>query len=161
MPGSFQSPVSSSPHSRSLTHYQAILGPGTAFDNPEGATLGPPEKSPLADGLRRRGMQFDESRTSIGDFPDGIDSTLMILAARQAVDWSRPSDVTILPGVPIPPLGEGGMSRRTLFGRPGITGFNAAFVDGRVRTFPLTTPESTLRALFSRNGGETIPLGDE
>lgn len=38
------------------------------------------------------------------------------------------------------------------------SGFHVAFGDGSVRFLPMDTPEATLRAMITRNGGEQLNL---
>jgi prepilin-type processing-associated H-X9-DG protein len=81
------------------------------------------------------------------DVSDGTSDTLMIVEAANAVPWTKPEDLTCDPEGPLPPLG--GHFRG---------GFNVAFADGRVRFLSHRTPESTLRAMITRNGGEKFDL---
>jgi hypothetical protein len=63
------------------TYYQAIVGPGAAFDPAFPA------------GLKRV------------HFTDGMSSTIMLVEAKKAVPWSAPQDVTFDPKGPLPELG--------------------------------------------------------
>ena len=65
--------------------------------------------------------------------------------AAEPVPWTKPADLVYAPIVPCPLLG----------GRPH---FNVLMVDGNVRVLAADTPEATLRALITRNGGEEAVL---
>jgi hypothetical protein len=115
------------------THYQVFVGPGTAFE--------------------REGLTF-------ADFTDGLPETLLVVEAAEPVLWSKPEDLEYAPDKPLQPLGgfvskpvkvvgwEVGRRRGTL----------AVFADANYRFIPDTTDEQTLRALITRNGGETVDL---
>jgi hypothetical protein len=105
------------------THYRAFTGPGTMFD----PTLGHP--------------------VHIGDIPDGMSNTILIVEAAEAVEWTKPDDLPFGPTTPLPKLG--GLSKG---------GFNVAMVDGSTRFIPDTVSERVLRAAITRNGGEFEPL---
>jgi prepilin-type processing-associated H-X9-DG protein len=79
------------------------------------------------------------------EFPDGTSNTLMIIQAGKPVPWTKPEDLPYDANKPVPKLGGH---------TPG--GFNAAFCDGSVRFLSQKIQESVLRALITRNGGETI-----
>jgi tRNA A-37 threonylcarbamoyl transferase component Bud32 len=79
------------------------------------------------------------------DIRDGTSNTLMIVEAAEAVPWTKPDELVYDPKGPLPKLGGG-------FG----SGFNAAFASGSVTFLSSTLPESTLRALITRAGGEQI-----
>jgi hypothetical protein len=61
------------------THYQALVGNGTAFDKTK------PINIPK-------------------DFPDGTSNTILIVEAEKAVPWTKPEDVPFDPSKPIVPL---------------------------------------------------------
>jgi len=79
------------------------------------------------------------------EFPDGTSNTLLIVQAGKPVPWTKPEDLPYDPNKPLPKLGGH---------TPG--GFNAAFCDGSVRFLRPKIQEPVLRALITRNGGETI-----
>ncbi len=113
------------------TFYQAIVGAGTAFENEHGA------QQPA-------------------DFPDRTANAILLIEAGEAVPWTKPVDVINKPHEPLPAVGgifktEG---RFSLFGSNRVKGFNVAFVDGSVHWMPANVPDSELRALITRNGGE-------
>lgn len=81
------------------------------------------------------------------EFPDGLENTLMIVEASVAVPWTKPEELEYDPAKPLPKLGG-------LF----ADGFYAAFADGEVRFIAKDTPEKSIRAWITRNGGETVTL---
>jgi hypothetical protein len=114
-----------------LTRYQVFVGPGTAFE--------------------RDGLTFQ-------DFPDGVESTLLVVEAAEPVPWSKPADLVYDPDHPLPSL-------RCPFGKPVVllcydlyhkTGFNAVFADGSKRFIGSRADEKALRGLITRNGGEVV-----
>jgi hypothetical protein len=98
-----------------------------------------------------RGAAFEPGRglRLKDDFPDGTSNTLLAVQAARAVPWTKPADLDFAPGAPLPPLG--GIFPGTL---------QVVLADGSVRSLPDTVPESTLRALVTRNGGERIDPAD-
>jgi hypothetical protein len=83
----------------------------------------------------------------ISDIPDGTSNTLLIVEAddKHAVIWTRPDDLVVDPKQPLRGLGGKAAGR-----------FLAAFADGSVRAIARTIDLDTLRALFTRNGGEAV-----
>jgi hypothetical protein len=78
------------------------------------------------------------------DFPDGTSRTLLIVEAGQPVPWTKPDELHYDPKGPLPELK--GVFRDS---------FRAAFGDGSVRHIPSNVSERTLRALITRNAGDT------
>ncbi len=117
------------------THYQVLVGPGTAFERP---------------GLK----------LTLGDFPDGLTETILVVEASTPVPWAKPDDLVYDPNGPLPPMG--GLFEVPIkflcypVGRR--PGFNAVFADTKVRFIPSSTAEATLRALITRNGGEPVDV---
>jgi hypothetical protein len=79
------------------------------------------------------------------DFTDGTSNTLMVVEAANGVIWSKPDDLAFDPAKPLPKLGGHFPA-----------GFNAAFMDGSVRLIRQSVPETVLKALITRNGGEVV-----
>ena len=79
------------------------------------------------------------------DITDGTANTLLVVEAANGVPWTKPEDLPFNPNAPLPPLG--GEFR-------GI--FLAAYADGSCKPVPRDTPEATLKALITRNGGELV-----
>jgi hypothetical protein len=69
----------------------------------------------------------------------------MIVKAGTAVPWSKPDDLVYDPDQPLPELSDD----------PTET-IRAAFFDGSAHMLKRNRNESMLRALITRNGGETI-----
>jgi hypothetical protein len=113
------------------THYLAMVGPGTAFE--------------------RDGMTWT-------DFGDDRANTAVVVEATEPVPWSKPVDLVYEANGPLPKLGTG-MTRpvrflnRTLSRRPGIT---FGFADGQARFLDAPIPDATVRAFFTRSGGEAV-----
>jgi hypothetical protein len=63
-----------------LTHYQVLVGPGTAFERP---------------GLGLR----------LADCPRGADQTILVVEAADPVPWTRPEDLPYAPDGPLPKVG--------------------------------------------------------
>jgi hypothetical protein len=102
------------------TYYQVFVGKGTAFEGTKGISL--------------------------ADFPDGTETTFLVVEAGAAVPWTKPEDLAYAPDQPLPELG--GMSPHR---------FLVAMADGHVTQVRKEKPEETLRALITRNGGEPVP----
>ena len=98
------------------------------------ATEGPPQPP--------RGLSFAK-------ITDGTSNTIMAVEANDAaaVIWTKPDD--FVPRADNPLQGLVGM-------RPG--GFLAALCDGSVRFIAATIDKNTLKALFTRSGGEVVGL---
>jgi hypothetical protein len=83
---------------------------------------------------------------SIDDIIDGTSTTLMVVEAVQPVPWTKPQELDYDPDKPLPKLGS-----------PASTGFNATFMDFRLRFFARLPDDKTLRALITHAGGEVNP----
>ncbi|MHB8957563.1 MAG: DUF1559 family PulG-like putative transporter [Pirellulaceae bacterium] len=86
---------------------------------------------------------------SFAKITDGASNTVMVVEANDAaaVIWTKPDD--LVPAADNPLQGLGAM-------RPG--GFLAAFCDGSVRIIAATVDRNTLKAIFTRSGGEPVAL---
>lgn len=94
------------------------------------------------------GAAFSAERpTKLEDIKDGASKTIMVVEVdeQHAVIWTQPEDWPFDPQAPAKGLGR-------FFDR----GFHAAFCDGSVRFLPKTIDEKTLKALFTRAGGEVV-----
>jgi hypothetical protein len=116
------------------TYCQAIVGPGAAFEGDVGLR---PAK----------------------DFPDGAGETVMLAEAAEAVPWMKPADLAFDPAGPLPRLGGVFQGKATFWfvGSERSDGWSAAFADGSVRFVPRAVSEQTVRAAFTRAGGEPAP----
>jgi hypothetical protein len=63
-----------------LTHYQVLVGPGTAFERPD-------------------------LRVRLTDFPRGAAQTILVVEAADPVPWTKPEDLSYAPNGPMPKVG--------------------------------------------------------
>jgi hypothetical protein len=84
-----------------------------------------------------------------GSFPDGLDQTILVVEAAEAVPWTKPDELLYDPNKPVPPLG--GYFNDS---------FLVVFASGFEYPLPRRIKEQTLRALITRNGGERINRND-
>jgi hypothetical protein len=63
-----------------LTHYQVLVGPGTAFERPD-------------------------MRVRVGDFARGTAQTILAVEAADPVPWTKPDDLPFSPDGPLPKVG--------------------------------------------------------
>jgi hypothetical protein len=92
---------------------------------------------------------FDPSRgpTRMATIMDGTANTILAVEAADAVIWTKPDDLEMTAGGPIPALG--GHYRG---------GFHVLLFDGSIRWLPQDTPSQTLRAAITPAGGERVFL---
>ncbi|MCX7423695.1 MAG: DUF1559 domain-containing protein [Planctomycetia bacterium] len=87
---------------------------------------------------------------AIRDFTDGLSNTILAVEAHRdsAVIWTKPDDLAV-------------DFKNPLKGLKGAHtgGFFAALCDGSVRFISDNIDLATLKALFTRNGGEALPVG--
>jgi hypothetical protein len=121
MPKVYELPGKPSPGT-GMTYYQVFTGPNTPFD---------PSRGP----------------TRMATILDGTVNTILAVEAADAVIWTKPDDLEMTAGGPIPPLG--GHYRG---------GFHVLLFDGSVHWLPQDTPSQTLRAAITPAGGEPVFL---
>jgi hypothetical protein len=120
MPGAFRSPRNG-PNDPGATYYQVFTGDGAVFENPTGLT-----------------------RDEIGN-GRGLENTLLVVEAADAVPWTRPIDLVHTSGQPLPRLGG------RFYGESGLGGVYylcAVFADSSARYFT-EEDEGTIRELIS------------
>jgi hypothetical protein len=95
------------------------------------------------------GSAFEKpSGAVLADFFEGGKKTLLVTEGEQWVPWTKPTDLPFERGAELV--------------RPHVrhlqngTGFWALSADGACHAMPADTPEETLRALITRNGGEKV-----
>lgn len=74
---------------------------------------------------------------------DGTSKTFLVVEAGEPEPWTKPSLLPCPIGKPLPKLGLKG-------------DFIAVYCDGHVGRVPAQTPEKTIRALITYNGGERV-----
>jgi hypothetical protein len=90
----------------------------------------------------------DQPGRKTADFTDGLSNTILVVEAApdKAIEWTRPVDLAVDEADPA----------AGLFGtREG--GVLAGFADGAVKFIPQSTGRDVLHALFTINGGESVP----
>jgi Protein of unknown function (DUF1559) len=140
MPPVYQNPRDPT-RSTSKTNYRGFSSPGAIFERRLVVRLGATD--PHKDVKK-------EDRFNLAKLKDPRSDTILVVEARDAVEWTKPDDLDASPGRPFPPLGGFG---------GGSTPALAGFVDGSVRTLPANLAEATLRALVTHSGGEVLPSG--
>ncbi len=104
-----------------LTHFRVFVGEGTPFEG-------------------GRGPRWE-------DFPDGLDRTILIVEADEAVPWTKPDDLPYAPDKPLPSLGKGPRGN-----------FLAQMADGSVLFIPAKFDEVLLRRAITRNDKQPLDL---
>jgi hypothetical protein len=113
-----------------LTYSQAFIGKGAAFEGREGTTL--------------------------ADFTDGPERTLLVVEAGEPVPWTEPVDIPYAAATRLPALGGVFKGGSGLFGIGGSDGCNVVFADAKVRLISRRKlAEPAVRALITRNGNES------
>lgn len=132
------------PSLSSKTYYRGFSSPGAVFENRPG---GRPVLMAQSGGpkIDRKAPAF-----VFGSFKDLPGETILVVEAADPVEWTKPDDLDASPAKPFPALG--GMNWRG-------NRVQALFADGSVKLIRSDAPESTLRALVTHSGGETVPPG--
>ena len=118
------------------------------YRSPQGSKLLGIGKTCLLAPIGERAAFFGQQGRKVADFADGLTNTILVVEAapERAIPWTKPDDLTI--DAADPSAGLFGM-------REGVA--LAAFADGSVRFVPQATSKEALAALFTINGGETVP----
>ena len=95
------------------------------------------------------GTAFEDAKGhGMREFTDGTSTTILVVevAPERAVYWTQPEDFPFNPENPLDGLGgvEDG-------------GFQTTFADGSVKFISTALEAETIKAMFTRNGGEPIP----
>jgi hypothetical protein len=133
------------------THNLALLPRmPAAYAPPPGKRSGVPQHNTVCKVFVGPGAAFEghEGLRLSRDFIDGRSRTFLVVEAGEPIAWTKPMDLAFDPNGPLPDL-------RCLFD----DGFRAAMADGSVRFIRKGIRETTVRALVTRNGRET--LGDD
>jgi hypothetical protein len=94
----------------SLTHYQVLVGPGTAFESPDW-------------------------KVRLGDFLRGADQTILAVEAADPVPWTKPEDLSYTPDGPLPKVGGlVGKGFHALFADASVRWFEAEQQESALRT---------------------------
>jgi hypothetical protein len=83
------------------------------------------------------------------DITDGTSNTILIVEAEDAVPWTKPEELPFDPKKDPPKIGLKGAEK-----------VSAAFADGSVHTMNKKIDKDVLKALITRNGGETVTIPD-
>jgi len=81
---------------------------------------------------------------ALSEVTDGAEATVAVVEARRPVPWTKPDDLPF--DAALAPDGLDRLHER----------FHAAFVDGSVRVLKPSLSPDVLRALLTRDGGETV-----
>jgi hypothetical protein len=96
-----------------LTHYQVLVGPGTAFERPD---------------LRLNPFRAEH-------FPRGAAQTILVVEAADPVPWTKPVDLSYAPDGPLPKVGGlVGNGFHALFGDGSVLWFEAEEQESKLRT---------------------------
>jgi hypothetical protein len=94
-----------------------------------------------------KGTLFDGDAPQRESITDAPSETILVLQSRRGMPWTKPADIeSPAEGDAVRPVRGGG------------DGFYAAFADGTVKLVPKTADRATLRALFTKAGGEAVKL---
>lgn len=82
---------------------------------------------------------------TIQDFTDDLSQTILVGESNLRVPWTKPEDLPFDMNVPFSDVGSHHDSS-----------FNVVFADAKVKSLKTSIPQSILKALLTRNGGEVI-----
>jgi Protein of unknown function (DUF1559) len=119
------------------------------YRSPFGKPLGEFNRTTMLVPVGEKFAFFGQQGRKPAEFTDGLSQTILVVevAPDRAVQWTKPDDLAIDERDPA----------AGLFGeRDG--GFMAAMADGDVKFIPQAASKQALRALFTINGGDRVPL---
>lgn len=125
---------------RTQTFYRGFTSPGAA--------LAPVPKDPR-DPVDPRQLVRVPKGISLMKMQDGSSQTILVLEAGDAIDWTKPGDLQMLPGQPLPSFGG-------LF--PKLDRVNVALADASVRSVNKNLAESQWRAAITHSGNDVTNL---
>ncbi|MDY3562343.1 DUF1559 domain-containing protein [Gemmata sp. JC673] len=102
-------------------------------------------------GISGPGAAFDPTakmKLTFAHFTDGLSNTIALIETEDSVPWAKPDDFPFDPKKPLPKIVPPG----------GQKVFQVGMGDGSVRAISTTIDEKTLKAAFTRNGGEVIDI---
>ena len=115
-----------------------------------------PNRGPTTDyaAVIGREAAFEENGKSvvISDFTDGTSNTIVFVERATPILWMQPDDITFeeaCKGIGVSPQGIANAHE---------AGSHAAVCDGSTRFLPNDVAPKTLRAILTRNGGESVAL---
>ena len=98
-------------------------------------------------GIAGPGASFETGKKlKLTDFTDGLSNTIMVIETDEWVPWAKPGDYPFDPKKPLPKIVPAGKKNV----------FQALMGDGAVRAIDAKIAEKTLKALFTRDGGEDV-----
>ncbi|MBN9119140.1 MAG: DUF1559 domain-containing protein [Planctomycetes bacterium] len=100
-------------------------------------------------GVSGPGAAFESGKKlKFTDFTDGLSNTVLVIETNELVPWAKPGDFPFDPKKPLPKITPPG----------GRDVFQVLMGDGSVRALSTSIAEKTLKAAFTRNGGEPVDL---
>ncbi|HEV3418374.1 MAG TPA: DUF1559 domain-containing protein, partial [Pirellulales bacterium] len=133
----------------SLANKRLLPRMPAVYRSPFGKPLGEFNRTTMLVPVGTKFAFFGQHGRKLADFTDGLSQTILVVEAApdRAVQWTKPDDLAIDESDP----------SAGLFGeRDG--GFMAAMADGDVKFIPQAASKRALRALFTINGGDQVPL---
>lgn len=124
MPKDYQHPAAETDNAMGKTHFQVFVGQQNT-----------PRQNPLF-------VRDSNWRATLPGIIDGSSNTFMVVESANAIEWTKPDDLSFVPNAPLPPLGG-------FFGDNFIT----VFADGSVRTIRNDTDPMELQRAITIDDG--------